>query len=61
MKIIKLKSRRSIELMDKLLKIQDPDEISKVINEHWSEFSKNTESTRYSTDSATAYKRLKMF
>jgi len=59
MKIIKLKSRRSNELMDKLLKIQNPDEISKVINNHWNEFWKNTESTRYSTDSATAYKRLK--
>jgi len=59
MKIIKLKSRRSNELMDKLLKLQNPDEISKVINNHWNEFWKNTESTRYSTDSATAYKRLK--
>jgi len=44
--------------MDKLLKIQDSDEISK-INEHWREFWKNTETKRCSTDSATVYKRLK--
>ena len=59
MEIIKLKTRKSNELMDKLLKLQDPDEITKTIDEHWSEFWKNTESTRYSTDSTSAYKRLK--
>jgi len=55
----KIKIEKNNELMDKLLKMQNPDEISRVINNHWNVFWKNTESTRYSTDSEPAYKRLK--
>ena len=60
-KIIKIVSRKSNDLMEKLLKIQESDEetITEVINEHWREFWDETESIRYSEYSAIAYKRLK--
>jgi len=60
-KIIKIVSRKSNDLMEKLLKIHESDEetITEVINEHWREFWDETESIRYSEYSAIAYKRLK--
>ena len=59
MKIIKYKTKRNNELIQKLLDLQDPEEITKTINEHWREFWRETEATRYSEDSAVAYRRLK--
>ena len=59
MKIIKQKTKKEDELMKKLLSIQNPEEISKTINEHWGKFWTDTEGLRFSKDSFEAYTRLK--
>jgi hypothetical protein len=58
-KIIKFKTKRDDDLIQKLLDLQDPEDITRTINEHWKGFWRETEATRYSEGSAEAYKRLK--
>ena len=59
MKIIKPTPRKTNKLMEKLLNIQEPEEITNTINDHWGEFWNETESLRFSQESAAAYKSLK--
>lgn len=58
-KIIKYKTKRDDDLIQKLLDLQDPEDITRAINEHWKGLWRETEATRYSQGSAEAYKRLK--
>ena len=59
MKIIKPIPRKTNKLMERLLNIQEPEEITNTINEHWREYWNETESLRFSQESAVAYKNLK--
>ena len=59
MKTLKPRRDRNLNLLNKLLSIDNFSHVSSIINHHWTKFWQNTEEIRYSNDSQHAYRRFK--